>query len=102
MFKGALERRSARMLQNNRTDLMMTDNGVVAQLTAMSPNDYERAFTIKTDFKIGPGINKAMPELRQAIAEALSVLVADGTMAKLTAKYGFDSALLLPVEVWTK
>lgn len=92
----------ARMLQNDRTDLMMTDNGVVAQLTAMSPNDYERAFTIKTDFKIGPGINKAMPELRQAIAETLSVLVADGTMAKLTAKYGFDSALLLPVEVWTK
>jgi polar amino acid transport system substrate-binding protein len=92
----------ARLLQNDRADLMMTDSGVVGQLTALSPNDFERAFTIKTDYKIGPGINKSMPELRQAVADTLAILVADGTLPKLMAKYGFDHSLLLPVETFTK
>lgn len=92
----------ARLLQNDRADLMMTDSGVVGQLVTLSPNDFERSFTIKTDFKIGPGISKPMPELRQAIADTVPMLVADGTLASLMTKYAFDASLLLPVETHTK
>lgn len=91
-----------RLLQNNRTDVMMTDSGVVGQIAALSPELFERAFTIKTDFKIGPGISKNLPELRQAVFDTMQILQADGTQAKLMAKYGFDPSLQLPVELSTK
>lgn len=89
----------ARLLQNDRADLMMTDLGVVGQMISLNPNDFERAFTIKTDFKIGPGINKNMPELEHAIADTLKLLEANGTMQALMKKYGFDQSLMLPVEI---
>ncbi len=92
----------ARMLQNDRADLMMTDSGVVGQLVNLSPNDFERAFTIVTNFKIGPGISKKLPELRRAIFESLKILQADGTQKALMAKYNFDPSLQLPVEMFTK
>jgi polar amino acid transport system substrate-binding protein len=92
----------ARLLQNNRSDMMMTDSGVVGQLVALSPDVFERAFTIKTDFKIGPGVSKNQPELRQAIFDAMQILQADGTQQKLMAKYHFDPSLQLPVEAFTK
>lgn len=88
----------ARLLQNDRVDLMMTDSGVVGQLVSLNPNDFERAFTIKTDFKIGPGINKSMPDLVQAVADTVKLLQANGTMQDLLKKYGFDLSLMLPVE----
>jgi polar amino acid transport system substrate-binding protein len=92
----------ARLLQNDRTDMMMTDSGVVGQLVSLSPDVYERGFTIKTDFKIGPGISKNLPELRQAVFDAMRILQADGTQQKLMAKYSFDPGLQLPVELLTK
>jgi polar amino acid transport system substrate-binding protein len=88
----------ARLLQTDRADLMMTDSGVVGQLVSLDPNDFERAFTIKTDFKIGPGINKSMPELVKAVADTVKLLQANGTMQDLLKKYGFDLELMLPVE----
>jgi polar amino acid transport system substrate-binding protein len=92
----------ARMLQNDRTDLMMTDSGVVGQLVALSPNDFERAFTIVTNFKVGPGISKNLPELRQAVYDAMQILQVDGTQKRLMAKYNVDPSLQLPVELFTK
>jgi polar amino acid transport system substrate-binding protein len=91
-----------RMLQTDRADVMMTDSGSVGQMTAMQPNDFERAYTIKTDFKVGPGISKSEPALRDAIFEAIKLSQADGTQAALMTKYHIDPSLQLPAEMFTK
>ena len=57
---------------------------------------------ILTDYKVGPGIRKSVPELRQAIFEAMQIVQADGTQKTLMAKYGVDPELQRPVEMHTK
>jgi polar amino acid transport system substrate-binding protein len=91
-----------RMLQTDRADILMTDSGWVGQAVASNPDDFERAFTIKTDFKVGPGISKSEPALRDAIFEAVKLLQADGTQAALMAKYHIDPGLQLPAELFTR
>lgn len=91
-----------RMLLNNRADLMMGDAGGGAYTIKLHPNELESGYVIVTNYKVGPGINKSLPELRQAVFDAMQVLEADGTLKTLMAKYDVDPALQRPVEMWTK
>ena len=91
-----------RMLINDRADLLMGDAGGNAYTIKLYPNDLESGYVILTDYKVGPGISKSMPELRQAIFEAMQIVQADGTQKTLMAKYGVDPELQRPVEMHTK
>jgi polar amino acid transport system substrate-binding protein len=91
-----------RMLLNDRTDLLMGDAGGNAYLITLYPNDLESGYVILTDYKVGPGIGKSLPELRQAIFNAMQILQADGTQKTLMVKYGIDPELQRPVEMFTK
>ena len=57
-----------RMLLNDRADLMMGDSGGGAYTVKLYPNDLESGYVILTDYKVGPGISKSLPELRRAIS----------------------------------
>jgi polar amino acid transport system substrate-binding protein len=90
-----------RMLINDRADLLMGDAGGNAYAIKLYPNDLESGYVILTDYKVGPGISKAMPELRQAIFDAMQILQADGTQTAAMVKYGVDPELQRPVEMHT-
>jgi len=91
-----------RMLQNDRTDVMMSDAGALGYIIAMSPNEFEGGYTIRTNFTVGPGIRKDLPQLRQAILDVLTILQQNGTQKELMAKYNMDPSLALPVETHTE
>ena len=91
-----------RMLLNDRADLMMGDAGGGAFTIKQHPNELESGYVIVTNYKVGPGINKSLPELRQAVFDAMQILEADGTLKSLMVKYDVDPALQRPVEMWTK
>jgi polar amino acid transport system substrate-binding protein len=91
-----------RMLQNDRTDVMMSDAGALGYIIAMSPNEFERGYTIRTDYTVGPGIRKDLPELRQAIFDALTILQQNGTQKELMVKYNIDPSLAQPVTIRTE
>ena len=91
-----------RMVQNDRADLLMGDLGSMDYTIAQLPNELERGYMMLTDYKVGPGISKNMPELRQAMFDALQVIQAEGTMKKLMVKYNVEPTLERPVEMWTK
>jgi polar amino acid transport system substrate-binding protein len=91
-----------RMVQNDRADLLMGDAGSLNFTIAQLPNELERGYMILTNYEVGPGISKSMPELRQAVFDALQIIQAEGTMKKLMIKYNVDPGLRRPVEMWTK
>jgi polar amino acid transport system substrate-binding protein len=91
-----------RMLINDRADLLMGDAGGNAYTIKLYPNDLESGYVILTDYKVGPGVSKSLPELRQAIFEAMQIVQAVGTQKTLMAKYGVDPELQRPVEMHTK
>jgi polar amino acid transport system substrate-binding protein len=91
-----------RMLLNDRADLMMGDAGGGAFTIKLHPSELESGYVIVTDYKVGPGINKSMPELRQALFDAMQILEADGTLKTLMVKYEVDPGLQRPVEMFTK
>ena len=65
-------------------------------------NDLESGYVILTDYKVGPGISKSMPELRRAIFDAMQILQADGTEKRLMVKYDVDPKLQRPTAIFTK
>jgi polar amino acid transport system substrate-binding protein len=81
-----------RLVLSGRADNMAKNDG----------GNFAQAFSIKSNFKVGPGITRTIPELRQAIADALSQLQADGTIEATMTKHGVDPKLMLPVESFTK
>jgi len=91
-----------RMVQNDRADLLMGDAGGLGFFIKQYPNELESGYVIVTNYKVGPGINKTMPELRQAVFDAMTILQADGTQKSLMAKYNVDPELARPVEMHTK
>jgi polar amino acid transport system substrate-binding protein len=91
-----------RMVQNDRADLLMGDLGSMDYTIAQLPNELERGYMMLTDYKVGPGISKSMPELRQAVFDSLQIIQAEGTMKKLMVKYNVDPTLQRPVEMSTK
>jgi polar amino acid transport system substrate-binding protein len=91
-----------RMLLKDRADLMMGDSGGGAYTVKLYRNDLESGYVILTDYKVGPGISKSMPELRRAIFDAMQILQADGTEKQLMVKYDVDPELQRPVGMFTK
>jgi polar amino acid transport system substrate-binding protein len=91
-----------RMVQNDRADLLMGDLGSMDYTIAQLPNELERGYMTLTDYKVGPGVSKSMPELRQAVFDSLQIVQAEGTMKKLMIKYNIDPSLQRSVEMWTK
>jgi polar amino acid transport system substrate-binding protein len=91
-----------RLLLNDRADLMMGDAGGNAYIIKQYPNDLESGFTILTNFEVGPGITKSLPQLRQAIFDAMRIIQADGKQKAAMEKYGIDPALQRPVEMHTE
>ena len=91
-----------RMVQGDRADLLMGDAGGLAFFIKQYPNELESGYTIVTNYEVGPGINKSLPELRQAVFDAMQILQADGTQKKLMVKYGVDPELQRAVTMHTK
>jgi polar amino acid transport system substrate-binding protein len=91
-----------RMVQNDRADVLMGDAGSLAYFIKQYPNELESGYLIVTDYNVGPGISKNLPELRQAIFDAMSVIQADGTQKELMVKNGVDPELLRPVTMRNK
>jgi len=60
-----------RMLLNDRADLLMGDAGGNAYTIKLYPNELESGYVIPTDYMVGPGITKSLPELRQAVFDAM-------------------------------
>ena len=91
-----------RMVHNDRADLLMGDLGSMDYTIAQLPNELERGYMMLTDYKVGPGISKSMPELRQAVFDSLQIIQAEGAMKKLMIKYNVDPTLQRPVQMLTK
>jgi ABC-type amino acid transport substrate-binding protein len=81
---------------------MMGDAGGLDFTVAQYPNELERAYMILTNYKVGPGISKSLPELRQAVFETMQIIQADGTLKELMVKYNVNPELQRPVEMFTK
>ncbi len=91
-----------RLLANDRADVLLRDTGGATYMATKMPNDIEIAFSNPTQSKVAVGVNKSLPELRQAILDALRIMQTDGTQKALMTKYGIDPALQVPSEVLTK
>jgi len=91
-----------RMLLNDRADLLMGDAGGNARTIKLYPNELESGFVILTDYRVGPGISKSLPEMRQAIFDSMHILQGDRVQKALMVKYGVDPELQRPVEMHTK
>jgi polar amino acid transport system substrate-binding protein len=92
----------ARLVMNDRADLLLINLGLVDQFVADNPDKLERSFMIVTNWKIGVGVNKSNKELEQAIADALSAIRASGIEKAIYEKYHFDYSLAMPVEILTQ
>ncbi len=92
----------ARLVMNDRADLLLINLGLVDQFVADNPDKLERAFMIVTNWKVGVGFNKNNKELEQAVADALKAIRADGTEKKIYDKYHFDHSLAMPIEILTE
>lgn len=92
----------ARLVMNDRADLLLINLGLVDQFVADNPDKLERSFMIVTNWKIGVGFNKNNKELEQAVADALGAIRASGAEKAIYDKYHFDYSLAMPVEILTQ
>ena len=92
----------ARLVKNDRADLLMINLGLVDSFIAADPTAFERAFMVLTDYKVGVGLAKGNEQLRQAVLDAMKVLQSDGTEKAIYDKYKVEYALSVPAEVLTK
>lgn len=91
-----------RLLANDRTDLILLDAGGAGYMMSKMADEIAIAFTNVTPHKVGVAVNKGLPQLRDAIHDALKVLQADGTQKALMERYHIDTALQTPTEILTK
>jgi polar amino acid transport system substrate-binding protein len=92
----------ARLIMNDRADLLLINLGLVDQFVADNPDKLERSFMIKTDWKVGVGFGKGSKDLERAVADGLAAIRADGTEKKIYDKYHFDYSLAMPIETLTQ
>jgi len=91
-----------RLVLSGRADIMLSDGGFVGNMVKNDGAEFAQALSIQSNFKVGPGITRTIPELRQAIADALAQLEADGTVETLMTKHGVNPKLMRPVESFTQ
>lgn len=92
----------ARLIQNERADILMSDLGTTSSLVKESPDQYDLGFTIFTDFKVGPAVQKGNPDLLKALYDGLKVQELRGSIKQVMQTYGIDPSLAIPVEQLTQ
>ena len=88
-----------RLLQNDRTDLMLSDLSFSTQVVREHPGQFEIAFSIRSDMRIGVGVRKGRADLEAALQQAIQLLQADGTQRSVLLKYGLEPTLQQSPEV---
>jgi polar amino acid transport system substrate-binding protein len=91
-----------RAVQVGRADIFMTDAGLAAALARKFSDTLDKSFTVASDYRFGVGINKQNTDLLNAVYDGLLAIQADGTEAKLLAKWGFASDQLEPARIVTE
>jgi polar amino acid transport system substrate-binding protein len=81
---------------------MLSDLGITSSLVQASPDQFELGFTIFTDYKVGPAVQKGNTDLLQAVFDGLKVQEMNGTIKNVLQTYGIDPALSIPVEQLTQ
>ena len=92
----------SRLITNDRADILLSDLGTTSSLVQASPDQYELGFTIFTDYKVGPAVQKGNTDLLQAVYDGLKVQEMNGTIKQVMSTYGIDPALAIPVEQLTQ
>jgi polar amino acid transport system substrate-binding protein len=90
---------TSRAIENDRADISMYDLVLVDQVVKTNPDKFERAFSFRTNIKIGVAVKKGNEELLNAIKEAVTTLQENGTQKALLQKNGMDPTLAIPVEI---
>jgi polar amino acid transport system substrate-binding protein len=92
----------SRLVSNDRADILLSDLGTTSALVKESPDQYELGFTIFTDYKVGPAVQKGNTDLLQAVYDGLKVQELNGMIKQVMQSYGIDPALAIPVEQLTQ
>jgi len=92
----------SRLVSNDRADILLSDLGTTSALVKASPDQYELGFTIFTDYKVGPAVQKGNADLLQAVYDGLKVQELNGTIKQVMQTYGIDPALAIPVQQLTQ
>ncbi len=90
---------TSRAIENDRADVSMYDLVLVDQVVKSNPEKFERAFSFRTNIKIGVAVRKGNEELVSAVKEAITTLQENGTQKALLQKNGIDPTLAIPVEI---
>jgi len=90
---------TSRAIENDRADISMYDIVLVDQVVKTNPDKFERAYSFRSNIKIGVAVKKGNEELVTAIKDAITELQANGTQKALMQKNGIDPTLAIPVEV---
>ena len=90
---------TSRAIENDRADVSMYDLVLVDQVVKTNPDKFERAYSFRSNIKIGVAVKKGNDELVNAIKDAIAELQANGTQKALMQKNGIDPTLAIPVEV---
>jgi polar amino acid transport system substrate-binding protein len=90
---------TSRALENDRADVSMYDLVLVDQVVKNNPDKFERAFSFRTNIRIGVAVKKGNEELANAVKDAIETLQANGTQKALLQKNGMDPALAVPAEI---
>ncbi|MDQ8705540.1 ABC transporter substrate-binding protein [Streptomyces sp. LHD-70] len=90
------DREATVAIRSGRVDVALVDSVVAQHLAGSQPRHYAEVFDdVAPDFLYGFAVDRNNPALAQAIAEALDSLIADGTYARICAKYGITGSALV-------
>jgi polar amino acid transport system substrate-binding protein len=89
----------ARLVANDRADVLLGDLTLAGQFVSQYPDKLEIGFRIASGLKIAAAVRKDNDELLNALAEAVQVLQANGTQAKLQETYHLDPSLFEPTQI---
>jgi polar amino acid transport system substrate-binding protein len=90
---------TSRAIENDRADISMYDLVLVDQVVKTSPDKFERAFSFRSNIKIGVAVKKGNEVLLTAVKDAITELQANGTQKALMQKNGIDPSLAIPVDI---
>jgi polar amino acid transport system substrate-binding protein len=92
----------ARLVQNGRADLMLTDLALTDSLVKENPTLYARGYKILSGFSVGAAIKKGNPDLLKLLADGLRIMQATGKQKVFAEKYAIDPTLQIAAEVKTR
>jgi polar amino acid transport system substrate-binding protein len=92
----------ARLVQNGRADLMISDLAMIDSIAGGNPGAFSRAFTIETTDRKAVGLTKGNADLARAIMDGLTILKANGKAKAIFDTYHVDYGIMLQPEIVTK